>query len=324
MSEVKKRRSKFHRPLAQERVPLQLRDDDFAILELFGPSRYEYLTAEMIASILGRPLNGIQHRCRTLWDHEFLNRFFPMYSVGAGGSPKAIYTRGSRGSAVLRDRCGQAFTSLAIDTAVYHPFLQHTLETNWFRSLVHALCRERPDIRLGLEYLDHRFVTRFSAIEMVRRANGQIAERTIRCTVDPDYFFSIMRDGQPPINYFVEIQRASRKTKVSSSLFTRSVQIKFRDYVQLYRQRKLELSSSADHPDARELKNMRVLIVTDMSDREHENLISLARSLDERGKGLRLFWFARLRDFDLSKPKSLIASVWRTPVVGDALMSILS
>lgn len=58
---------------------------------------------------------------------------------------------------------------------------------------------------------------------------------------------------------------------------------------------------------------MRVLVVVDpqTGPGEFESLIETARSIDERGRGLRLFWFARLDDFNLAASGSLNKPVWR-------------
>ena len=46
---------------------------------------------------------------------------------------------------------------------------------------------------------------------------------------------------------------------------------------------------------------MRMLFVTDpeTSTQEHEILIQTARTIDNHGNGLRLFWFTKLDEFNL-------------------------
>ena len=73
----------------------------------------------------------------------------------------------------------------------------------------------------------------------------------------------------------------------------------------------------SDYPDIEDWQTMRVLVVTDpeTSIQEHESLIQTARTIDEHGRGLRLFWFSKLNEFSLVNPSDFFnKAAWRTPI----------
>jgi hypothetical protein len=75
----------------------------------------------------------------------------------------------------------------------------------------------------------------------------------------------------------------------------------------------------------KEPQNLRVLFVTEgMSKEEHESLITLAREIDEKKIGLRLFLFLRFEDLELDPVQKISTSIWSTPVVGDVSRSIFA
>jgi hypothetical protein len=70
---------------------------------------------------------------------------------------------------------------------------------------------------------------------------------------------------------------------------------------------------------------MRVLFVAEgMDHREYQSLIKLARDVDERGQGIRLFWFCRMEDLISDSLRNIQQPVWQTPVIGDELRSIFT
>ncbi len=315
MLTTEKRRSKFKRAPKRK---LYLTDNDLEILKLFGPEKlygFNYLTAEIIAAITGRYYNRLQRRLRELYDHKYLNRYFPPYEK-IGGSAKAVYMLSRGGADILNEEYDEPVKVLDFDPEAYHPQLEHTTTTNWFRGLTMGACRRHSGVKLFYQYPDHHFKIDFKV---------NLPQESFTAGLRPDWFFAIRRDGLPVRNFFVELQRPTRKTKNSSKASeVRSVKKKFRDYYYFYKLEGFNHISEEDYPDVMNLKNMRVLILTDTGDQEHENLIKLARDVDERGRGLRLFWFARVQDFDINRPESLFKEVWRTPVQGDKHWSILN
>ena len=66
-----------------------------------------------------------------------------------------------------------------------------------------------------------------------------------------------------------------------------------------------------------------MLFVTEgMSQEEHANLIVLARDIDEKKIGLRMFLFLRLEDLGPNPVQNIAEPIWQTAVVGDGSKSI--
>ena len=339
---LQKRKSRFREPTGEE---VHLRKTDFAIFELYGPGKlkqFDRLTSDLIALLTDRwkARDRVNTRCGQLFDAKYLRRYIPPSAPGEG-SKKAVYLLATKGANVLEEhliseanqkvQTGELTLEQAnawikiieeetrpiknFNPHEYHQQTDHSVTTNWFRALVQAACRQRDDIKLLYQYPDHSLGFRLGH----RRLKGEVF-------IDPDTFFGWRVANQSPEmgidNFYVETHLSSRKTKQTSDQRKRTIQRRLEDY-RNFKYFHLYEGIQDKCPEVENWKNMRVLTLTDTGDIEHENLIKLARSLDEKGKGLRLFWFAKKSDFTLTNPKSLFAHVWRTPVEGDDLQSIL-
>src|SRR5574341_2165032 len=140
-------RSRFKRPDEEVRQPLRLSANDLEILKLFGPQEFRYATAEMIAALTGRYLNYVQHRLRSLWEHGFLQRWFPP-NERVGGSTKAVYFLDQKGADVVSDQISDVVDAPSLDLQKYHPFMEHTLTVNWFRALTISASRMCDGVKL--------------------------------------------------------------------------------------------------------------------------------------------------------------------------------
>jgi hypothetical protein len=311
-----RRRSRFKKTSIFHRKSIYLGQKDIEILGLFGPgpfNKFNYLTSDLIAAVTGRPLNRVQHRMRDLYDHGYLNRYHPPYER-IGGSSKSVYLLDKLGAAVLSEHLDEHVKyNRDFDINSYHQHMEHILLTNWFRVLTIAACRDYNGAELQYHYPDHYFRLKFG-----HQKNKK------NFTVEPDLLFGISKIGYPSdvSNFYVEIHRPSRKAKESSRKQINTIAKKLTAYKRFWEHEVYKSIDNEDYPDIRNWKNMRVLMVTDVGYQEHENLISLARKIDDRGKGLRLFWFARKQDFDLNKPETLFNAVWKTPIEGDGTKSI--
>ena len=344
-----KRRSRYKKIPKHEKAPIRITKKDIEIFELYGPGsfkRFKHLTAQLIRAATGRPLNRVQHRLRDLSDNEddkenYLLRYYPPHEK-IGGSPKIVYRLGRQGAVELREHfmaefdrklatgeitLAQAHHQAEVYKKIkpiknfnpdrYHQQMDHTLTTSWFRVLVLAACRQRRDIELLYQYPDHYVSFTF---EHPKPNEEQIV-------LNPDTFFGWRQIGQvrPASNFLVEVQLPGRKAKESSSDQIRNIEKKLKDYRDFRYYRGYEAIPEHLYPDVKNWKDTRVLIFTNTSELEHQNLIEFTRDkVCNDGKGLKQFWFARKNDFDLSKPESLFAPVWRTTVEGDDLQSILS
>ena len=309
----RKRKSRYKRLPAGERWPVRLTEKDVDILKLFSPGRYNYLTAELIASATDRPVNRVQHRLRQLYDSGYLRRYHRPHEQ-MGGSKKIVYLLDREGARILTAQLGEPVKfNRNFDPNSYHPFMEHTLLTNWFRVLVNAARRERSDIEIPYQYPDDHFSIRFKQPGYKMEFN-----------IDPDFFFGLKNGNDQISNFFVEVQRPTRKTKESSSQQVKSIKRKLLAYFlfwksQVYRNGDIVRS----FPAVNNWKNIRVLIVTETGKSEHENLIRLVRKIDKQRKGVRLFLFAGKFDFSLDNPHSFFVRTWETAVDRDPLRGIL-
>jgi hypothetical protein len=125
----------------------------------------------------------------------------------------------------------------------------------------------------------------------------------------PAFFFGIRTRGQAVNNFFIEYQRPTNQTR-------KKIRRKLLNYFMFWKYRIYKADTVvSDYPDIEDWQTMRVLVVTipETSTQEHERLIQTARTIDEHGKGLRLFWFSKLGGFKLNRPDSFFSKAWQTP-----------
>lgn len=71
-----------------------------------------------------------------------------------------------------------------------------------------------------------------------------------------------------------------------------TIKEKIKRYYRFYKDEEWFNFPNADYPEIENLKNMRVLVITDVGDQEHQNLIQLARDIDEKKKESVCFGFS--------------------------------
>ena len=335
---ARQRKSRYYRTPIGERQSINSTQKDLeTIFRLFGPEhRFNYLTAEIIATITGRYHDRLVKRLRQLWDckQEYLNRHIQPNSQ-LGGSKKAIYYLDRGGVAVLNeyfaDRLEKPIRPLDVDPYSYKPEMDHMIATNRFHALALAGCDHQAGVELKYHYTDHKFPIHF-----------EVTQPKFHATIDGDWFFGLARAGKPTRNFFVELVRPSRKTGFSQYdraeetaiknggqdklpvNRVRSLTAKFRDYFYFYQLQGYKNFPSEKYPEIETLEAMRVLVLCDdMSDQQFKNIISIANHVVRGSKTKRLFWFARTSDFDLKNPQSFFAPVWITVIEGEK-MSVLT
>jgi hypothetical protein len=152
----------------------------------------------------------------------------------------------------------------------------------------------------------------------------------------PDWVFALCRgfdNKAKPVqarNFYLELQRSNGVVKDPKRLRSRHKSLRHRleGYYYYYKeQRWLSWApvKQRRYSAMKESQNLRVLFVTEgMGPDEHNKLIELAREIDEKRIGLRLFLFLRLEDLGQNPVQTIAEPVWRTPVIGDELKSILA
>ena len=334
---TRKRRSRYYRTAFEERQSINSTQKDLeTIFRVFGPEhQFNYVTAEIIATITGRYHDRLVKRLRQLWDckQEYLNRHIQPNNQ-LGGSKKAIYYLDRGGVAVLNEYFAEELVKplrpLDVDPHSYKPEMDHMIATNRFHALGIAACRQQAGVELKYHHMDHKFPIHF-----------EVTQPKFQATIDADWFFGLARAEKPTRNFFVELVRPSRKTGYSQYdraaeaalkngqdklpvSRVRSLTTKFRDYFYFYQLRGYKNFPNKKHPEIETLEAMRVLVLCDdMSEKQFRNVISIANHVVRGSKTKRLFWFAKTSDFDLKNSQSFFARVWITVIEGEK-MSVLT
>ncbi len=325
------KQSRYKKPPVDELTPIRFEKRDIAILELFGPQhRFEYLTARGISWQLGRSLNSLQHRLQKLYHHGYLARWHPPHTY-TGGSQPCIYYLDELAAAELRKHTKKRVKAKRL-AAGYHPFLMHTVLLNEIRAIIKRAATEQGLI-VPYEFQDREFVDRFRAQRQISIDSGEALRDTMYHLV-PDWVFALAgTDDQhdtflQPRNFFLELQRSKGAVKDPKRLRSRykSLRHRLEAYYYFYKQQRWTAWAEVKkrkYAAIKEPQNLRVLFVTEgMSLKEHANLIALARDVDEKKIGLRMFLFIRYEDLGQNPVQRIIESIWQTPVVGDSQVGI--
>jgi hypothetical protein len=314
-------------------APIRFEKRDLAILELFGPKhRFEYLTARGLSCQTNRPLNSLQHRLQKLYHHGYLGRWHPPHTY-TGGSQPCVYYLDERGATALRKHANQTVKAKRIGEG-FHPFLMHTVLLNEIRGIIRRAAAER-DLVVPYDFLDREFVDRFRAQRRSSSDRGE-AQRDTMYHLVPDWVFAFSggydQQGNPleVRNFLLELQRNKGAVKNPKRLRSRykSLRHRLEGYYYFYKQRRWSAWAPVKkrkYAVIREPHNFRVLFVTEgMSHEEHSNLIALARDIDEKKIGLRLFLFLRFEELDQNPVQRIVEPIWRSPVATDRPLSIFS
>lgn len=325
------KQSRYKKPPADELTPIRFEKRDLAILELFGREHwFEYLTARGISWQLGRSLNSLQHRLQKLYHHGYLARWHPPHTY-TGGSQPCVYYLDELGAAELRKYTKKRVKAKRL-AAGYHPFLMHTVLLNEIRAIIKRAATEQGLI-VPYEFQDREFVDRFRAQRQVSTDRGQVGRDTMYHLV-PDWMFALAngKDEQGNLlqvrNFFLELQRSKGAVKSPKRLRSRykSLRHRLEAYYYFYKQQRWTAWAEVKkrkYAAIKEPQNLRVLFVTEgMSQEEHTNLIALARDIDEKKIGLRLFLFLRYEELGQNPVQKITESIWQTPVAGDSPVDI--
>jgi len=320
------KQSRYKKPPVDKLAPIRFEKRDLAVLELFGPKqRFEYLTARGISWQLGRSHNSLQHRLQKLYHHGYLGRWHPPHTYG-GGSQPCVYYLDEQGAAELRKYSKQKVKAKRLADG-FHPFLMHTVLLNEIRAIIKRAASEHG-LSVPYEFHDREFVDRFRAQRLFRTDRGDVVRDTMYHVI-PDWAFAFSggfdSKGKPlqVHNFFLELQRSKGAVKNPKRLRSRykSLRHRLEGYYYYYKQQRWSAWAPVKkrkYAAIQEPQNFRVLFVTEgMTHEEHANLIALARDVDERKIGLRLFLFLRFEDLGEDPVQTITRSVWRTPIAGD-------
>ncbi len=327
------KQSRYKRPCLDNLTPIRFEKRDFHILALFGPEhRFEYLTAKGISWQVNRPLNSLQHRLQKLYHHGYLGRWHPPHTYG-GGSQPCVYYLDERGAAELRKYSKRRVRGKRL-AGGYHPFLMHKVLLNAMRASIKRAVTNHG-LTIPYEFHDRQFVDRFRAPRRSSSDRGEVIRDTMYHLI-PDWSFAVAtghdQAGHPLHirNFFLELQRSKGAVKNPQRLRSRYKSLRHRlegyyYYYKLKRWLAWAPVKQRKYGVIKEPQNLSVLFVTEgMSPREHENIITLSRDIDERKIGLRLFLFLRLEDLGQNPVERIAEPIWQTPVAVDTKRSIFT
>lgn len=292
----KRKHPKYYRD-SKNPPPLRLQERDIQILKTVYD--YRFLQTDHIQALLPGSREGIRRRLQKLYHNGYLERFFLPLPLGVGSS-KAIYTLDKKGAQLLIKSFGYEPERLRWhikQTKTGANYLQHALMISNFRATLTMAVNSQPDLELlfwkqGKELRDY--------VE-IRDERG----RRIRIPVVPDAFFGL-KDKRGRMYFFLEADRGT----MTMSRFLR----KMRGYW-IYWKRGL-------HTKRYHIRNFRVLTVTN-SQKRVENLARVTQKADDRKQGSKMFWFTHDKQIRLDDPQSIVGAIWKTPIEGDGLHSLL-
>ena len=318
----KQRRSRYFLPPENERKKFIYHPGiDNPILEHLD--FFRIASSEMLAAVLLRNKQSLDRRLMTMWHNGIIAKHCVPKKGMAGGSNKALFYIGAHGASILNKLKGKRIYKAKYNLESDYG-LSHRIAVNHFGSIAMAAGDRHPIINSPYHFRDGAFRLRFTVTEKNKKRST---------TIIPDWTFAItghdLKRPHDVKNFFVELQRPTRKTLISNNpqTATKTIYEKYRYYVLARKHRLFEkLEEQGTYPDTKHLKSFIVLTVCDgHSEKQFDNLIETARKAFKDEPILRLFWFARLKNFDIKRPFSLYDSVWRTCKPGDErLFSIVS
>lgn len=295
--------------------PPKLRAADEQILEWFLPGKFKYLTPRMLAVLLDYKVDSVQKRLRVLFDAHYLKRIYR--PQGPTGSAEVVYTLDKMGAKHLTQLTGQK--AKVYDTKgpnEYRLMLDHALAINTFLVCVIAACEVTENVSLAFFYPDHEF---FWRVDM--------GEKKFE-TLVPDAVVGLIKDGVQR-NFFIEVQRSTGKTKqgIKSKDERYTVRRKLQRY-HVFRKSPynyLGQFPNEDYPELKNLKNMRVLYISEAGGQEYDNALEIGKKASGNTQGSALVWFTQLEEIDISEPGSVFREIWDIPHndLRDKMMGLL-
>jgi hypothetical protein len=276
----KKRRSRYKRDTANP-PRMKITDRDIDIVN--AVSELRFATARQVALMIDANLQSARIRLYLLWQNRLLDRVDLPLFVGEG-SPPAIYVVGLYGRRLIAEQLGiePGKISRVDSSRNYYFLLHHTLRRNDFRAVMHAACRERPDLKLLFWQQDRRVG------DTVFIANGR--GNHVRVPLVPDGYLCIQTPRGNMCAY-VEIDRGT----IGHRKFLR----KQRGYYEWWKKKR--------YVEKYGIKNFRILTIT-TNDRRMGNLIRTTIKASDTGSGF--FWFTTFDRISLENPASVFEPIW--------------
>lgn len=293
--------SRFSRPANPTPVELTARDRAL----LVSVAHHRFLSAEHLWRLhfLPSSLNAAQTRLRRLWEHEFLERYWPAHPWQAGRahpSRRPLYVLGRTGVAIVAGELGRAVTDVrrAIpDVTTHHVTLAHELVTADFVASLTAALRGSGEASLVSAEPESDLWRRLRQRGSLKGLRGQYLVSDTAVTLG---------DAAGERSFHLEVVRADVRGG-NRSLLTK---------MQLY----LHLLRAGYFRETFGHQRLRAVLFLTTSAERAENLRELARRLDH---GAQLFWFGAFEQWDRGgtpesslTPDTVLTPMW-TDVSGE-------
>ena len=303
----------FKRPERPKRMILK--DYDLRVLDLVD--EFRFLDSALIYALLKldypeMKYDRLKHRLQKLWANGFLDRPAEQVVLAIREEQShLIYTLTAEGADLLAYRWGKDPERLKWRTdrnGASFRFIAHQLAISRFRAAIYLAGEFSIPFWLGDGGFTKRVTFRLQTerqAALFKRHPGE----PVRVTVVPDSFFGLEREGKTHF-YALEIDRGTRTV--------RDMARKFLGYYKLLQ----GIRRSPLRVEGHEVNSFRILTVTPRGAQRYEgarlnNLRAAARAVDERGKGLRNFWFAKESEIRWEEPESALRPIWQTPIEGE-------
>jgi Replication-relaxation len=277
------RRKRFQRAAAP--TPMQLTERDLQLLAAVG--RHRFLSSAQLAALDGGSPQNVLRCLRALFDHGYLDRpKAQLAAVPVEGPQAMVYGLAPKGARALREY-GHHVSGEGDWTEKNKRagavFIEHTLAVAGFMTALEVSCRSRSDVDLI-----HEREIIASAPEETRAAREPLRwivrperGRNEIWSVVPDGLFALSFADGTASYFLLEIDRGTIPI-VRNSLDHRSIARKLATYYEGWR--------LGRHVEQFGVKQMRVLFVTESSERAH-NMLSAVNKITA-GRGSNFFLFA--------------------------------
>lgn len=276
------RRKRFERSAAP--APMQLTERDLQLLA--HVSRHRFLSSAQLAALDGGSPQNVLRCLRALYDHGYLDR--PKAQLAAlpiDGPAPMVYGLAPKGARALREyghHLAGAGDWTEKNKRAGAIFIEHTLAVAQFMTAIELSCRSRPDVELIRErdIIANAPERTRNAREPLRWVVRPPQGRNELWSVIPDGLFALsFADGTA--SYFMfEIDRGTIPI-VRNSLDHRSIARKLATYYEGWR--------AGRHVEQFGVKQVRVLMVTELAERVRNMLLAVDQVTGGKGSNFFLF-----------------------------------
>ncbi|MEM2915244.1 MAG: replication-relaxation family protein [Candidatus Bathyarchaeia archaeon] len=269
---------------------IRLQERDIEIIKLVYD--YRFLDSRQIQSLIDGSGQVILRRLKKLYHHDYLDRPKGQLALAEPlmGGINLVYAIGDRGADILAERFGIDRGRILWrekNKEAKDRYIQHTLMISDFRACLTLALKNTTGTNLS-------FWIRENSQELKDYVHIRTSSGQKRLPIVPDGFFGI-EDSGGTMHFFLE---ADRSTMTNARFLG-----KLRAYWLWWKQ---------GGQKGLGVDNFRVLTITKTRQRM-ENLVELARRVDDSGKSSYMFWFTTEDNYQLEQPETILQDIWLTP-----------